>query len=127
RPSYFVFFFQAEDGIRDFHVTGVQTCALPISYIGIVSLASSEDRQAAMLRGIDVKWLALGAFVVAGALVAAVAPVIAAKTYATYHLGDILAVKAFVALAIGGFGSYAGVLIGGFVVGLLEAFSARYI
>src|SRR5690606_40257637 len=26
----FVFFFRAEDGIRDFHVTGVQTCALPI-------------------------------------------------------------------------------------------------
>src|SRR5207302_7200518 len=27
-PAFF--FFQAEDGIRDFHVTGVQTCALPI-------------------------------------------------------------------------------------------------
>src|SRR5690606_39350411 len=27
------FFFQAEDGIRDFHVTGVQTCALPISWL----------------------------------------------------------------------------------------------
>src|SRR5690606_39372257 len=27
----FFFFVQAEDGIRDFHVTGVQTCALPIS------------------------------------------------------------------------------------------------
>src|SRR5439155_17207758 len=27
----FCFFFQAEDGIRDGHVTGVQTCALPIS------------------------------------------------------------------------------------------------
>src|SRR5215475_7711776 len=26
-----LFFLQAEDGIRDFHVTGVQTCALPIS------------------------------------------------------------------------------------------------
>src|SRR5690606_24215926 len=25
------FFFQAEDGIRDFHVTGVQTCALPMA------------------------------------------------------------------------------------------------
>src|SRR5690606_39755601 len=25
--------FQAEDGIRDFHVTGVQTCALPISWL----------------------------------------------------------------------------------------------
>ena len=30
RP-FFVFFFQAEDGIRDADVTGVQTCALPIS------------------------------------------------------------------------------------------------
>src|SRR5690606_40817721 len=26
----FLLFFQADDGIRDFHVTGVQTCALPI-------------------------------------------------------------------------------------------------
>src|SRR5690606_39797260 len=28
--SIIMYFFQAEDGIRDFHVTGVQTCALPI-------------------------------------------------------------------------------------------------
>src|SRR3712207_7657725 len=28
--SFFFFFFQAEDGIRDIGVTGVQTCALPI-------------------------------------------------------------------------------------------------
>src|SRR5438093_3902414 len=30
---FFFFFFQAEDGIRDWSVTGVQTCALPISLI----------------------------------------------------------------------------------------------
>src|SRR5690606_11803745 len=30
--DFFCFFFQAEDGIRDFHVTGVQTCALPICF-----------------------------------------------------------------------------------------------
>src|SRR5258706_10566219 len=30
----FFFFFQAEDGIRDWSVTGVQTCALPISHLG---------------------------------------------------------------------------------------------
>src|SRR6266478_562081 len=30
REPYTVFFFQAEDGIRDLTVTGVQTCALPI-------------------------------------------------------------------------------------------------
>src|SRR5699024_4685273 len=31
---FFFFFFQAEDGIRDRNVTGVQTCALPMSYLG---------------------------------------------------------------------------------------------
>src|SRR5690625_6874804 len=31
RSFHLSFFFQAEDGIRDGHVTGVQTCALPIS------------------------------------------------------------------------------------------------
>src|SRR5256885_6123795 len=31
RVVLFFFFFQAEDGIRDYKVTGVQTCALPIS------------------------------------------------------------------------------------------------
>src|SRR5690348_17895825 len=30
---FFFFFFQAEDGIRDGRVTGVQTCALPISEV----------------------------------------------------------------------------------------------
>src|SRR6266852_9943145 len=34
--SKFFFFFQAEDGIRDATVTGVQTCALPISFDGEV-------------------------------------------------------------------------------------------
>src|SRR3712207_8774951 len=32
---YMYFFFQAEDGIRDIGVTGVQTCALPICYGGL--------------------------------------------------------------------------------------------
>src|SRR2546426_8468850 len=37
---HFFFFFQAEDGIRDYKVTGVQTCALPISFF--VRLAERE-------------------------------------------------------------------------------------
>src|SRR5690606_7288315 len=43
---FFVFFFQAEDGIRDFHVTGVQTCALPISLppdLGPFSMILCDD------------------------------------------------------------------------------------
>src|SRR5690606_40585902 len=38
----FIFFFQAEDGIRVFHVTGVQTCALPISAHRAPSQSVSE-------------------------------------------------------------------------------------
>lgn len=97
------------------------------SMLGLASLATSEDRHAGMLRGINVKSLAFFAFIIAGALVAATGPLVAAKTYATYDLGDTLAVKAFVALAIGGFGSYWGAVVGGFVVGLVEMFGARYL
>ena len=37
------FFFQAEDGIRDYKVTGVQTCALPISLVRRAFLWSQLD------------------------------------------------------------------------------------
>src|SRR2546429_3643716 len=46
RPSCRVFFFfQAEDGIRDVAVTGVQTCALPISNLAVGG-AGGEVREA---------------------------------------------------------------------------------
>src|ERR1022692_343191 len=46
-----LFFFQAEDGIRDYKVTGVQTCALPISYNAVRSTGHSwHDRAVPLLR-----------------------------------------------------------------------------
>ena len=39
----FFFFFQAEDGIRDDLVTGVQTCALPISLVGSQAKVMSKN------------------------------------------------------------------------------------
>src|SRR5205807_6150780 len=43
---FIIFFFQAEDGIRDYKVTGVQTCALPIcgGADGIIRLWDLESR-----------------------------------------------------------------------------------
>ena len=41
-----VFFFQAEDGIRDYKVTGVQTCALPICVLFFVLAVLVERRRA---------------------------------------------------------------------------------
>src|SRR2546429_7530760 len=48
-PKYISFFFQAEDGIRDVAVTGVQTCALPIS-LGLGVLPVAYPQRALLLR-----------------------------------------------------------------------------
>ena len=49
----FLFFFQAEDGIRDIGVTGVQTCALPISasLVRARCASASQDRTAPVQDG----------------------------------------------------------------------------
>src|SRR5256885_8285914 len=53
--SDFFFFFQAEDGIRDYKVTGVQTCALPILgalVVGQALIAAGSDAQKEQLAAI---------------------------------------------------------------------------
>src|SRR5690606_39870443 len=53
-----VFFFQAEDGIRDFHVTGVQTCALPILRIRFPARCDASWSRPAASRSSSVSMLA---------------------------------------------------------------------
>src|SRR5256884_423080 len=61
RTIVFFFFFQAEDGIRDVAVTGVQTCALPISLV--LALESEPGLEAAALDMLDGKeWTQLQAW-----------------------------------------------------------------
>src|SRR5437660_3661151 len=50
---FFFFFFQAEDGIRDGHVTGVQTCALPISSRDAAALRFSSANSLASASACD--------------------------------------------------------------------------
>src|ERR1022692_2011480 len=46
-----LFFFQAEDGIRDYKVTGVQTCALPISYFGFLEICKPQPGEVVVVSG----------------------------------------------------------------------------
>src|SRR2546430_7062783 len=66
------FFFQAEDGIRDLTVTGVQTCALPISITGHMVLSTLHVREAT---SVPVRLLDMGVprYMVATALQAVIA------------------------------------------------------
>ncbi|TJZ79256.1 branched-chain amino acid ABC transporter permease [Rhodococcus oryzae] len=91
---------------------------------GLALLGISEDREAAMLRGVNVRALALGAFAASGALAGFLGLFVGPKTFAVATLGSALAIKGFVALAIGGFGSLPGALIGGLTVGLVESYAA---
>ncbi len=93
---------------------------------GLALIGISEDREAAMLRGVNVRRLALGAFAFSGALAGVLGLFVGPKTFAVATLGAALALKGFVALAIGGFGSLPGALIGGLTVGLVESFTALW-
>jgi branched-chain amino acid transport system permease protein len=97
------------------------------SMIGLAVLAMAENREAAALRGINVRMLTLGAFAVSGVLAGAVGPVVGPKTFAVATLGSALALKGFVALALGGFGSIGGGVVGGFAIGVIEQYAARYL
>ncbi|MCW3841490.1 branched-chain amino acid ABC transporter permease [Micromonospora yasonensis] len=97
------------------------------SLTGLALLAMAEDRDAALLRGINVKRLALGAFVFTGVLAGLTGPLVGPKTFAVSTLAAALALKGFVALAIGGFGSLPGALLGGFLVGLVESLTGRWL
>lgn len=95
--------------------------------VGLALLAMSEDSEAAMLRGVNTRRLAFGAFAGAGALAGLLGMFVGPETYAVATLGTALALKGFVVLAIGGFGSIPGTLVGGLIVGLVEALATRYL
>src|SRR5256885_2589792 len=54
-----VFFFQAEDGIRDYKVTGVQTCALPISGAALLLERFRLTSEGIECRGAVLAWSTL--------------------------------------------------------------------
>jgi branched-chain amino acid transport system permease protein len=95
--------------------------------LGQACLAVAEDRQAATLRGINVNLLSLGGFAAAGALGTLSAFAIGPVTYAIPTLANTIALGGFVAIALGGQGSFLGSLYGGLLVGIVSAFATRYI
>lgn len=98
-----------------------------VSLTGLALRGMSEDTEAAQLRGVNVRHLALMTFIFAGALAGLVGVFVGPKTFAVATLGAALALKGFVVLAIGGFGSMPGAIVGGIIVGLTEALAARYL
>lgn len=97
------------------------------TYWGKAVKASMVNRRGAKLQGIDPNTISLLAFMVSGALGAAVGICITPITMTTYDMGFMLGVKGFVAAVAGGLSSIGGAVLGGIILGILESFSAGLI
>jgi branched-chain amino acid transport system permease protein len=93
---------------------------------GLVGRATTDDMAAAVVRGVNVSRLRISAFILAGALGAALGPLIGPVAGIDVSTGISLTIYGFVALALGGFGSFPGCLAGGMAIGLVESYASRY-
>jgi branched-chain amino acid transport system permease protein len=93
---------------------------------GLAGRAATDDMAAAVVRGVNVTRLRMSAFILAGALGAALGPLIGPVSGIDVSTGISLTIYGFVALALGGFGSFPGCLVGGMAIGLVEAYASRY-
>ena len=95
--------------------------------LGKGMLATSYNRVAATLVGINTKWILLLSFALSGALGALAGILITPITLTSYDVGVMLTLKGFVAAVLGGMGNNFGAVVGGLLVGVLEAMGAGYI
>lgn len=86
--------------------------------------AAAEEREGALLLGIDVRRLYRFAFGLGAALAAVAGTLVAPFLYAAPDVGDVFNVLAFVIVVLGGMGSFVGALLGGFIVGLARSLGA---
>jgi branched-chain amino acid transport system permease protein len=133
-PSGYVHFLGAvASPVEIFTVAGAVVSALAFESLfrytrrGQACLAVAEDRDPAMLRGVNVSRLSLVAFTAAGAFGGLVGFLIGPTTYADVTLAPTLALYGFVAVALGGQGSFVGGLLGGLVVGIVSTLASRYV
>lgn len=95
--------------------------------LGKALIASSVNRLAARLVGIDTRHIVGLSFATSAAIGAVAGVLITPVTLTSYDVGTLLALKGFAAAMLGGIGSAFGAVIGGLALGMLEAFSAGYI
>jgi branched-chain amino acid transport system permease protein len=96
--------------------------------LGTAMRATAQNPQVAGLMGVDVNRVIAATFVI-GAALGAVAGVLFGTYYgiAQYTMGSVLGLKAFSAAVLGGIGNIPGAMLGGLVLGLVEALGAGYI
>jgi branched-chain amino acid transport system permease protein len=104
------------------------TFLIKFTRIGKAMRATAQDRDMAMLVGVDVNKVISFTFII-GSATAALGGVLIASHIGqiNYYIGFIAGIKAFVAAVLGGIGSMPGAVLGSLVLGMSESFFTGYI
>jgi branched-chain amino acid transport system permease protein len=95
--------------------------------IGRAVLATANNRIAAQLVGINTNYVMTLSFAMSAAIGALAGVLVTPITLTSYDVGLALALKGFAAAMLGGMGNPKGALVGGLMLGVLEAMTAGYI
>ncbi len=95
--------------------------------LGLAMQAAAQDPEAAQLMGITVERTTTFTFAVSGMMAGAGGVLLGSLFFASFNMGFLNGIKAFVAATLGGLGSIAGAMVGGLLFGLIETFAGRVI
>jgi branched-chain amino acid transport system permease protein len=95
--------------------------------IGKKLQATSQDKDMARLLGIPVTAMIIITFVYSAVLGGLAGILVGPILFVSIGMGSTIALKAFAATIIGGFGDVAGAIVGGIIIGVIESFAAYYI
>jgi branched-chain amino acid transport system permease protein len=91
--------------------------------VGVAMQATSQNQLAAYCMGIPVKMIFSLVWAISAALATAAGILLAPVTLIDINMGLAVALKAFAAAVVGGFGSIPGALVGGITIGLIELYA----
>ena len=108
-------------------LTGALWAFLARTNLGRAIRATSQNAEAAVLMGVDVERVALVTFGLGTALAGAAGVLLAPSLYLYPTVGELLIVKCFVVVVLGGLGSVPGAIAGGLLLGVVESLGAVYV
>jgi len=97
------------------------------TFMGKAIRASAQNRELALATGINIQKVFLISFGIATAMSAVGATLFAPTYYVGPFVGIELTLKSFMIIVLGGLGSVEGALIGGLIIGIVEAFSSYFL